>query len=129
MVDNDRVSKDLLSGPLGGFSARIHMAYMLGLIGKLDQRELFLIKRIRDRFAHDPRRSFDDDVIADRCSQLKIPDMFPGDMTDPRSRFHASVAPLANSLGGRALKEDHIEVQKDLKVTFHKSQEDREAET
>ena len=58
-------------GPLGSFSARIDLAYALGLIGKKAARDLHLIRKIRNDFAHDPKTiMFDDDRVAKRCSEL-----------------------------------------------------------
>jgi len=45
LLDND--------GPLSTFSAKIHIAYRLGLIDNLFARSLHLIRKIRNNFAHE----------------------------------------------------------------------------
>lgn len=50
-----RESKELLLGgtaPLGTFSSRIKAAYCLGLISELEHKELQLVRKIRNEFAH-----------------------------------------------------------------------------
>jgi DNA-binding MltR family transcriptional regulator len=58
-------------GPLGSFAARIKIAYLLDLIEPLARRDLDLVRRIRNDFAH--ARSdlyFKTPRIKDRCKQL-----------------------------------------------------------
>jgi len=43
------------TGPLSGFSARIRVAYALGIIGPLIRNDLSLINEIRNVFAHAPQ--------------------------------------------------------------------------
>ena len=60
------------SAPLGSMSARIDLAYAIGLISAEARRELRLIKRIRNIFAHDFRpRTFEDPEIRDRCQEFR----------------------------------------------------------
>lgn len=127
MVDDAKVAEELLFnayGPMAGFSARINIAYMLGLIGKQEQRKLNLIRKIRNAFAHEPDPSFTDEAISNRCRELKLPDMFPGATTDPRNRFHMSVASLANALGIWALSAKHVESREELDIKFRGAAED-----
>ena len=56
------------NGPLGSFSARIEMAYALGLIAKNEYKILGYIRKIRNRFAHsggNHELTFEDDQIKD----------------------------------------------------------------
>jgi hypothetical protein len=58
-------------GPLGSFSARIELCYALGLSPKQVRRDLILIRKIRNDFAHQAKTlTFDDPGIADRCAEL-----------------------------------------------------------
>jgi hypothetical protein len=50
------------NGPLGTYSARLRMIYCLGLIEKIVFEDLKLIGKIRNRFAHDLRVSFEDSL-------------------------------------------------------------------
>jgi hypothetical protein len=60
------------SGPLGSFSAKIDLGFMIGIYGDLPLQELITIEDIRNRFAHRlDINSFSDQEIADRCKNLK----------------------------------------------------------
>jgi DNA-binding MltR family transcriptional regulator len=65
---------DLFDGanaPLGTFSARIEIAYRLGLISGKFARDLHLIRRIRNDFAHNIQGcSFDDAKVKSRVVEL-----------------------------------------------------------
>jgi len=57
---------------LGTFSARIDAAYCLGLLSKDENRDLHLIRKIRNDFAHKLiDMSFESQEIASRCRELK----------------------------------------------------------
>ena len=59
------------SGPLSSFSSRIDLCFAMGLLPKLACRDLRLIRRIRNQFAHlATPLSFDDPAILDRCREL-----------------------------------------------------------
>lgn len=56
LFDND--------GPLSTMSAKIRLAHALGWLTDTDAADLHLMRRIRNRFAHDPqKRTFDDSEI------------------------------------------------------------------
>src|SRR5262249_25604196 len=58
-------------GPLGSFGARTKLVYALGLIGATARRDLDLVRRIRNEFAHlsDAHR-FSDPSVRDRCREF-----------------------------------------------------------
>ena len=58
--------------PFGNFSNKINIAYCLGLIDKLVKRDLDLIRKIRNKFAHDLYTSFEDPQIKSYCTELKF---------------------------------------------------------
>jgi len=62
-------------GPLGSFAAKIDLALALGLISHEDHRELTLVRRIRNDFAHylDHDLNFTTVHIADRVRALQLP--------------------------------------------------------
>lgn len=74
VVDTNEVEKLLMEGataPLSSFSSRIDMAYCLGLVDKSEQRDLNLIRKIRNDFAHKfSDISFNAPQIASRCREL-----------------------------------------------------------
>lgn len=62
---------DGANAPLASFSARIDLAYRLGLVSALMARDLHLIRRIRNDFAHNITGcSFDDPSARDRILEL-----------------------------------------------------------
>ncbi len=74
---NDAKSFESLFGtdrPLGSFSAKIHLCYLLRIISKEERDEFDLIRSIRNRFAHDFRLAAvrDDSVLLDKCDNLKF---------------------------------------------------------
>ena len=75
LVEPSEAQKMLLEGPnapLATFSSRIDMAYCLGLLNHDQKRDLNLIRKIRNVFAHEFMRvSFDTPQIASRCNELK----------------------------------------------------------
>lgn len=61
------------TGPLGTFSVKIDMAYVLGLIGSEAHRDLMTIKNIRNAFAHHlDIIDFDSQRIRDLCANLGL---------------------------------------------------------
>lgn len=74
---DDKIVQDLFrsSGPLGSFSAKIRIAYLMGITSKVLMHELERMKNIRNKFAHNlSAMSFDETAIADQCKNLKIID-------------------------------------------------------
>ena len=75
MVVGPKEVDDLLyadgQGPLGTFRARVDTAYCMGLISKDEYRDLHLIRKIRNDFAHELiGLSFETPSIACRCGEL-----------------------------------------------------------
>jgi hypothetical protein len=73
-VNDHKITDSLLksSGALGSFSARIDMAYSLGLIPKNIRDDLELMRKIRNDFAHTAKHlSFDCEPIKSRCLMLR----------------------------------------------------------
>jgi DNA-binding MltR family transcriptional regulator len=64
----------ILSGgnsPLSTFSSRINFCYQIGLISYIMQRDLHIIRKLRNDFAHNPfELSFNDNAIKNRVAEL-----------------------------------------------------------
>jgi DNA-binding MltR family transcriptional regulator len=62
------------SGSLGTFSAKIDLAYSLGIYGEKTYRELNMIRKIRNEFAHilGPL-NFNSPDVENRCRELWFP--------------------------------------------------------
>jgi Mannitol repressor len=72
LVDDDIVNK-LFEGyaPLSTFSAKIDLAFAIGLISKETRQDLHTIRRIRNHFAHRwEDLQFDKQPISDLCSNI-----------------------------------------------------------
>lgn len=71
----DRASVRMLEfeGAFGSFSSRINGAYCLGLIPKNVQRDLHILRKVRNEFAHKFEQiGFDDEPIKSRCGELVL---------------------------------------------------------
>jgi DNA-binding MltR family transcriptional regulator len=61
------------SGPLGTFSVKIDLAYLMGIITPEGRKDLIKLKDIRNDFAHKLEvDSFKVQSIADRCKSLRL---------------------------------------------------------
>lgn len=58
------------SGPLSTFSARINLAHALNIIDDEELRQLHVIRRVRNDFAHQLDVSFDDASVQSRTREL-----------------------------------------------------------
>ena len=70
---NRELQKNIFDGygPLSTFSAKIDIAFALGLYDEENRKGLHKIRRIRNEFAHAPRPiNFNNEKIADMCSKL-----------------------------------------------------------
>jgi len=82
------------NGPLGTFSARTNTAYCLGLFSKDETRDLHLIRKIRNDFAHKlVDMSFASQEIANRCRELKGA-RIGGHPSSPRESFSKAAVRL-----------------------------------
>ena len=73
------------NGLLANFSAKIDMAFAVGICSTNLRADLHDIRRIRNRFAHTPEPlRFSDEEIAGWCSQFRTVRI---DSADPRRRY------------------------------------------
>jgi hypothetical protein len=88
----------LLSAPLATLSSRATAAHALGLISDAEHREITILRRVRNRFAHKVDVSFDDPDIENLTGHLTmvIPDCHP------QGRYSSSSAALILNLTNRA---------------------------
>lgn len=62
------------NAPLGTFSARINACFSLGLIDEIEYREISLVRRIRNLFAHSRHGlTFSDEKVVGLCASLESP--------------------------------------------------------
>jgi DNA-binding MltR family transcriptional regulator len=90
---------EVFNAPLGTFSARIKMAYSLGLVTKRQHADLDRLRRIRNEFAHNwEPMSFNDQKVADHITALhfsSIDDDFPA---SPVEKVRTSLGSLLMEL-------------------------------
>lgn len=75
LIQDSKIESDLFEGnsPLSTFSSRIKLAYYLGKISAVEKRDLDLIRKIRNDFAHVATPiSFDTTAIKNRCKELSF---------------------------------------------------------
>lgn len=102
---------------LAGFAARIDASYAFGLIADEERKELHLIRRIRNEFAHTTVRadtSFERAPVRNRCMELQeVPELLDlerFDATRPSGRFVMSCSFLFLALYMRARRTRRCEV-------------------
>ena len=89
LIDDKKSFDDLISGngALSTFSSRIELCYLLGLIPTKVRRDLHLIRKIRNEFAHSMDIiDFNHPPIASRCNELSY-NVFQ-DQLPPRKAFN-----------------------------------------
>jgi len=93
LANDKKIENDLFEGnaPLATFSARIKMAFYLGKISKVERRDLDLLRKIRNEFAHNADAiDFEVGKIKNQCNELS----FTYHEKDHRPRGHFSAACL-----------------------------------
>jgi DNA-binding MltR family transcriptional regulator len=75
------------TGPLGSYAVKVRLAYMLGWFAEDFYKDLLLIAKIRNRFAHAiEAKDFADQQIAAWLNNMKIFKMLPGMLESARER-------------------------------------------
>ncbi len=110
MVQDDNV-EDFFRGtqPLATFSARIALAYYLGIISREARQDLDTIRRIRNDFAHDLQfETFNNQSISNRCKNLQI--CVRSEHTTTRDKFIDAATSLNLVLDGHRARSRRPEV-------------------
>jgi len=102
-------------GPLSTFSAKVNTCAALGLVTALERRELHIVRRIRNDFAHDLHKSsFDEDPIRSYVKQLAVSrSKLIGKATSCRRDFEAAVAVLLGFMLSHLKNTTPIETPRD----------------
>lgn len=100
-----KAQDQILSGfnaPIGTLSAKIALAAALGLISERERRECDLIRKIRNKFAHQVHPSFDDADIQSLCFELTYRAMpYEGVEVNARGSFTTAAVGLISNLTNR----------------------------
>jgi len=70
-VHYELLDSENLNAPLSSFGARITVSYAMGLLSQSDVEALRKLKKIRNRFAHSLKMSFQDDEVRSHCERLR----------------------------------------------------------
>ena len=122
LVEDEKVFDILFShnGPLSSFSSRIDMAYSLGLIPAAMRRDLHILRKIRNEFAHtsDPI-DFNTPSIADRCKSLYYSGEACTDQS-PRDCFTRAMLGIDGSIYVDLISLKNIKAKPDEDLTLRK---------
>jgi DNA-binding MltR family transcriptional regulator len=100
-------------GAVGTFSSRIEFAYLLGLIGPEERRELNLVRKIRNEFAHEYQPlDFTAEHVSSRCRELRVHTLVPEER--PRANFVRNVMGLLAVIHGSTLETKHAKPDIDI---------------
>jgi hypothetical protein len=112
MVQDDKITRFLTSNK-SDFELKIDLCYGFGLISEEEYRDLHLMRKIRNRFAHTRGRvSFEDSGVCDRLRTLSLAnDFWTMTKTEPSNGlwFLSGWVLLANSLSLRIKDATHID--------------------
>ena len=97
--------EQILSGfnaPIGTLSAKIALAAALGLISERERRECDLVRKIRNKFAHNVHPTFSDDDVQSLCFELSYRAMpYEGVDVDAKGSFTSAAVSLISNLTNR----------------------------
>ncbi|MCE7982443.1 MAG: hypothetical protein DYG89_14715 [Caldilinea sp. CFX5] len=111
-----------LSGPMHSFSAKINLAFALGLYGSHVYNDLNLIRKIRNDFAHfEIPINFTTQSISNRCSELWLPKHVeinhqPLSPKEPRDQYLRAVN-ILNSMLWKGIQRNYTKIN-DLSGDF-----------
>ena len=113
VVDNPSVTNYIFgqSCPISSFSARIDLSYLLGLISPSVRRDLHLVRKIRNDFAHMHHpATFELPAIASRCRELAH--HFVAENQSPRRYYESTVIAVLATI--HAVKPARATERKDI---------------
>jgi mannitol operon repressor len=91
-----------LNAPLGSLSARVLVAFALGLLSEDEYHECQILRKVRNAFAHNVHVSFDDQKVRDLCKNLNMCAKDYGAVrVDARGRFTTSSTGIILNLTNR----------------------------
>ncbi|WP_345984756.1 MltR family transcriptional regulator [Sulfurimonas sp. HSL-1656] len=122
-----KIENDLFEGtaPLAAFSARIKMAFYLGKISKVERRDLDLIRKIRNEFAHNADAiDFEEEKIKNQCRELSF--SYHDNDHRPRGHFTAACMGLLVNIHNETLLSQAPEIKAENAPSEEKKQMIRE---
>lgn len=98
------IGDDKQRGPLSDFHARILTSHALGLISARERDDCTQIRKVRNKFAHAVKMSFEDEGVKRSCAKLKL---WTGGAVahtvnpSPRKRYEGSAIQMIALLSSR----------------------------
>jgi hypothetical protein len=113
---DDKAANELLdeSRALGTLSARIIACHCLGLISPGFVRNLHLLRKIRNDFAHEVEVSFETPAIAARCRELLVDPIRPNQT--PRRRFTTNIMMMMGIIHSTTRSSNRPEASRELEM-------------
>jgi len=108
--------------PLSSLSAKIKIAYAMGIIGEKGKKDMDLVKDIRNQFAHSFHElSFETPEVSSACFKLTVPDhasqmgriLEPEILGKARYRFILSCQLMWVALGGKSVNSPRPKIARD----------------
>lgn len=115
MINDPSVGREIFThnGALGTFSAKIDLAYMLALISPSVRKDLHLLRKIRNDFAHTAKPlQFTEHRIKSRCEELKCAGMPPKD-DNPRTKFNRAMMTIAQDIALKITNTIQLQVKEE----------------
>ena len=126
-VDDAKVCDSVFEGAngvLGTFSSRIDFVYLLGYVGAVARRELHLIRRIRNEFAHEYKPlAFTAQAVESRCRELRAYTLIPD--TSPRANFVRTTMGLLAVIHARMSGAAHAAPSKDNPIEIPEEEQEK----
>lgn len=122
-----KIEDDLFTGnaPLASFSARIKMAFYLGKISNAERRDLDLLRKIRNDFAHNAEAiDFEANKIKNRCGELSF--SYHDKDHRPRGHFSAACLGLLGNIHSETMLCKALKIKTDNSPSEEKKLEIRE---
>lgn len=120
-VLSSKTTSELLKNHLSEFSARIDLCYCIGLISEAEEKDLHIIRRIRNSFAHSRLKvSFEHAGTRDRCRSLNLAKIFweisNCEPENTRLWFLSGWLLLSNALTHRIKRVRHRQSPRDISM-------------
>ena len=106
-----KMHQDLIksyTAPIGSFGARLNVLYGMGLITADEYKDIKLINKVRNIFAHEIRVSFSDDRVVSHCSNLTSYRRYIEKAEDYKDVFITNCIMIGNQLIPRPNYISHI---------------------
>lgn len=120
-IPSSNTASDFLKNHVLEFSARIDLCYCVGLISEAEEKDLHIIRRIRNSFAHSRLKvSFEHAGTRDRCRSLNLAKKFwettKCEPEDTKLWFLSGWLLLSNALTHRIKRVRHRQSPRDVSM-------------